>query len=275
MVVVAPAEPLRDSAAQLLASAARGGVSVLVGAGPTFSDDQSVGSVGLEPVLDAFGVTFLPLLVFERDAEAALPTGLGGEVFLATPTRHEITRGLTAGDEPRNRVLMQLSQALDPGQSASALLVTSPQAFGVSRAEALGEPGQRSSAVERERDGPFTVALAAELPAAAGGSARGARLVALGSPSPLLGLTWQDASLAATRRFVESSVAWLTQRPPLVQLPEKPARQVGMHLTEAALAELARYVMIYMPLTALALGGLIVYRRRWTPRGAARRQEGS
>jgi hypothetical protein len=52
------------------------------------------------------------------------------------------------------------------------------------------------------------------------------------------------------------------KRPPLVSLPPKPARQVGLRLTEASLSEVARYVLLYMPLTALLIGALSLYRRR-------------
>jgi hypothetical protein len=115
--------------------------------------------------------------------------------------------------------------------------------------------------VEHDSDGPFSVAFAAEL-GASGKDKRAGRLVLIGSASPLLGSTWQDATLAGTRRFVESAVSWLVSRPTLVSVPEKPGRQVELRFTEESLAEVVRYVLVYMPATALALGALILYRRR-------------
>ena len=84
----------------------------------------------------------------------------------------------------------------------------------------------------------------------------------IGSASLLLGATWQDSTLAGTRRFVEGAVSWLVSRPALVSLPDKPGRQVELRFTEESLSQVSRYVLMYMPATALALGGLILYRRR-------------
>jgi hypothetical protein len=125
----------------------------------------------------------------------------------------------------------------------------------------LAEGDVELDSLKHDSDGPFTVAFAAEL-GPHSKDKRAGRLVVIGSPSPLLGATWQDASLAGTRRFIESAVSWLVSRPALVSVPDKPGRQVELRFTEESLAEVVRYVLVYMPGTALALGALILYRRR-------------
>jgi hypothetical protein len=89
-----------------------------------------------------------------------------------------------------------------------------------------------------------------------------ARILVIGTPSILWPSTYLDPALLATRRFVENSVNWLVARPALVSVPEKQAKPAGLDLTEATLGEVQRYVLLYMPLVVLAIGALIVHRRR-------------
>ncbi len=269
VIVAAPAQIFSTVATARLVSAVRRGKNVLVSAGPSLNEDNRAVPSGLEPLFEVFGVRAQPHLIFERDPDAALPIGLGGEVFLATPKPHAITEGLLEGGEARLRVLMQLAASFEGTKPARELLTTSGKAFALESAAGLATTGLVIDAVEHDAEGPFVVAMASELEALAGPEKRGARLVVLGSAGPLLGSTWQDPTLAGTRRFIESAVSWLVSRPSLVSLGEKPERQVALHFTEQSLLEVARYILLYMPGTALALGLLILYRRRWT-RAAAR-----
>jgi len=141
------------------------------------------------------------------------------------------------------------------------LLGTSGHAFGVLNPARLAAGNVELDSVEHDSDGPFSIAYAAEL-GPSSKDKRAGRLVLIGSASPLLGTTWQDATLAGTRRFVESAVSWLASRPTLVSVPEKAGRQVELRFTEESLAQVVRYVLMYMPGTALALGALILFRRR-------------
>lgn len=276
IIVAAPRDSVSPAAVQRLMLAARRGKALFVSIGPNLGDDQRPAQSGLEPLFELFGLRAKPGLVFEREPDAVLPVGLGGEAFLAKPKPHAITQGLLHGDEARYRVLLQLAQALEPltrapsaGDSApsdpparlSPLLGTSDHAFGVSNAARLAEGNVELDSVEHDSEGPFNLAFAAEL-GVSSKDKRAGRLVLVGSASPLLGSTWQDATLAGTRRFVESAVSWLVSRPMLVSVPDKPGRQVELRFTEESLAEVVRYVLVYMPATALALGALILYRRR-------------
>lgn len=271
IVIAAPEQTFDAASVTRLIALARRGASLLVSLGPALDEENRAVTSGLEPLLASFGVEARGQLIFERDPDAVVPLGVGGEVYLANPKPHALTQGLMAGREPRFRVLLQLSQALEGKPPAKPLLVTSPRAFGVANAAFLATPGATLADIPHDSEGPFDVAMAAELESAgdtASGTraaSRGARLVAIGSSSPLLGHTWQDPTLAGTRRFVESAVAWLTSRPSLVSLPRKPGQRANLGFTESAMTEVARYVLLYMPMTALALGVLILYRRRGRP----------
>jgi hypothetical protein len=288
IVVAAPGEAFSAPATARLVAAARHGKSFLLAFGPNLDEENHTIPSGLEPLLDVFGVRASQQLIFERDPDLALPLGVGGEAFLASPKPHAITRGLVKNGEARQRVLVQLAEGLESVGAAAPLLVTSSRAFAVNNAAALATPGASLDGVQHSAEGPFVVGMAAELPRGASTTAHvasknaaapvraepeapPARLVALGSASPLLGTTFQDASLAGTRRFVESALSWVVARPTLVSLADKPERQVDLHFTEQALGQVSRYVLLYMPATALALGILVLFRRR---SGRASAEEG-
>jgi hypothetical protein len=262
LVIVAGARhAFSAAAAEHLRRAAADGVPLLIAAGPIVDEDGNVTPSGLEPVLARFGVRFEPGLVFEQDPKLALPVGVGGEAFFASPRPHALTQGLLRGLEPRYVVLLELSQAIAAREgTGQALLETSERAFLSQSARALTRAGVRVADLERDARGPFAVAMAAE--AAREGDGAPARLVVIGSASVLWTRSFDDAALTGTRRFVENALGWLVTRPALVSLPAKPSRQVGLRLTEAALSEVARYVLVYMPLTALLIGALSLYRRR-------------
>jgi ABC-type uncharacterized transport system len=277
IIVAAPRDSVSPAVAQKLVLAVRRGKSVLASIGPSLDEQQRPSSSGLEPLFEAFGLRAKPGLIFEREPDAVLPVGLGGEAFLASPAPHAITQGLMVGGEARYKVLLQLAQGFDRTDASAAaggvnappdapvrlnpLLTTSARAFGVLDAARLALGGVELDSLEHATEGPFTVAFAGEL-GLSSKDKRVGRLVVIGSASPLLGATWQDATLAGTRRFVESAVSWLVARPTLVSVPEKPGRQVELRFTEDSLSEVVRYVLVYMPGTALLLGALILYRRR-------------
>jgi hypothetical protein len=264
VLVVAPGEAFAASATARLLSAVRRGKNVLLASGPSLDEENHSVATGLEPLLEAFGVNAQQQLIFERDPALALPTGVGGEVFLASPKAHAITEGLLKAGEARYRVLMQLAHGFEAGNTGAPtpLLVTSERAFSVADTSALASDAVNIDELHHDADGPFTVGMASELPGSGNAERRAARLVVLGSASPLLGDTWQDPTLGGTRRFVESALSWLVSRPSLVSLAEKPEHRVDLRFTEESMTQVVRYVLLYMPGTALALGLLILYRRR-------------
>ncbi len=275
VIMAAPRDRVSPAAAQRLGALARHGKALLVSVGAALDEQSRAAESGLEPLFELFRLRLRPGLVFERDPDAVLPVGLGGEAFLATPKAHAITEGLLVGGEPRYRVLMQLAQPVElhevgprasdtepaPSVRTAPLLGTSEHSFTLLDATRLAAGGVDVDRLKHDAEGPFVLAMASELEAK-NKDKRPGRLVLIGSASPLLGATWQDSTLTGTRRFVESAVSWLASRPALVSLPDKPGRQVELRFTEESLSQVARYVLMYMPATALALGGLILYRRR-------------
>ena len=123
--------------------------------------------------------------------------------------------------------------------------------------------GGRLSPDDESSDGPFWVGVASELTQPEGAPAqRMGRLVVLGSSAPFLNNTMQDPTLVGAKRLVESGVSWLVSRPQLVSLPDKVERKASLPLTEAALSQVASYVLLYLPGVALLLGLLVFLRRR-------------
>jgi hypothetical protein len=68
--------------------------------------------------------------------------------------------------------------------------------------------------------------------------------------------------LLGARLLVENALAWVAARPAIVSVPQKPARTVGLSLTQESLGEILRYVLVYMPSTAALGGFVLLFRRR-------------
>jgi hypothetical protein len=113
--------------------------------------------------------------------------------------------------------------------------------------------------------------MAAELPRKAGAKASKEqhvpRMVVVGAVSVALGQSWQERVLRGGAIFTESALSWLAARPPIVDVPDKPAA-AGTRISEASLGEVLRYVTLYMP-GAVALLGLAVFLRRRSTEGRA------
>jgi hypothetical protein len=209
--------------------------------------------------------------VVERDPGAKLPDGVG-ERFFAQALPHALTAGIVRDGQPLFRVLMTVTQSLraTDGAAPAAILQTSAEAFSVTdiRPFLAGE-----AVVPRQRDarGPFLVGMAAELEQhRRKGAAHGARLVVFGTSSLAWGESFRDTGLMGNRLLVESAFSWLAAEPALVTVPEKPKIELDVALTEESLTSVWRYVIVYMPLTALFIGILVLYRRRSVERSSRR-----
>jgi hypothetical protein len=106
---------------------------------------------------------------------------------------------------------------------------------------------------------PLHVAIASENSAA--GGARPLRSVVVGSSSLAQNLTFRDPASYGSRVFVENAFAWVLDRPALVSVPEARPARAGVRISDDSLAQLLRYVLIYMPLFAAGLGALVLIRR--------------
>lgn len=263
VVVAGPEVPFAPSAAKRLVGHFDRGGSLLMLVNPMLDDSNRIRPTGLDPVTARGGISMSSDFILERDPELVLPQGLG-ETFFVTPKLHEITAGLTDGFDVRYRPLLTAAQSLKTTSAdspAKPLLVTSKEAYSVKDIRPFVEEGRAVEKRAGDASGPFTVAMAAER-GARSGKGHGPRMVVVGTTNVAFGLAWRDGTLLANRLFVESALAWLAAKPPIVSVPEKPSHAAGLSLTEDSLGEILRYVLLYMPCSALLLGGLLLFRRR-------------
>ncbi|HYP98539.1 MAG TPA: GldG family protein [Polyangiaceae bacterium] len=265
LVVAGPSVSVDDASAARVVTFVRGGGSAYLLVAPVLGEDKRVQHSGLEAVAKLIGVEFGQDFILETDAALRLPRG-AGEVFFATPQPHEVTRGLEReGVKIDSRVLVSGAQSLriSSNSPAKALLTSSDKALSVRDLGSLLDPNQKDDPLQRATRSAFTLAVAAELPKLPNSNAKyGPRVVIAGAANLLWGRNYNDSSLYGDRLFSENALSWLSSRPTLVSVPEKTEREVGLSLSEGTLAEVLRYVLIYMPGCAAALGAFVLIRRR-------------
>jgi hypothetical protein len=265
LVVAGPSVPIDESAAARVVTFIKEGGSAYLLVAPVLGEDKRVQRSGLEPVAQLLGVDFGQDFILETDPALRLPRG-AGEVFFATPQPHEVTRGLEReGVKIDSRVLVSGAQSLriSGNSPAKALLASSDRALSVRDLTTLLDPNRKDDPIERATRSSFTLAVAAELPKPAGSTAKyGPRVVLAGAANLVWGRNYSDSSLYGDRLFSENALSWLSARPTLVSVPEKTEHDVGLSLSEGTLAEVLRYVLIYMPGCAAALGTFVLLRRR-------------
>lgn len=272
--VAGPQTPWTEPQARALGAHLDGGGSVMILVNPILdAGNKRVLPSGLESVAQKGGIELRHDLVLEKDKSRRPPQGVG-ETFLGQAKAHAITQGLTDDKNPNVRLLFVLAQSLgklpDSAVQPSELITSSDQSFAVLDFLREEPPAEKRN---QDRGGPLAVAMAAELPKPAGSKApHGPRLVVVGSSTLTQGQNWQEPGLRAGAYFVESAVAWLTARPQIVDIPQKPAVVAGMRLDEKSQAEVRSYVTLYVP-TAVGLLGLAVFlRRRSTEKRADARE---
>lgn len=275
LAVVGPEAPYGADAAERVQSFVTGGGSALLLLGPLFGEDGRIAESGLERVTELAGVRLERTIVLETEPSRRLARG-AGEVFLATPVEHALTRGLVleGGKVELNAIVSESrSLALLPGGPAQILLKSSDQTIALDDVKRVLEPaGVPTDAPKAAR----ILAAAAELPKPSGSSAKyGPRVVIAGSSSYARSHSFRDPALVGNRLLVENALAWAAVRPAIVNVPEKPARSVGLALTEESLSEVLHYVLVYMPGAAALIGGLILYRRRAEEKNSRRNREGN
>jgi len=262
LAIVAPEQPYGADATERVKRYVTSGGSLVAFVGPTFGDDARVASSGLEPLFELGGARLERNVVLETEPSRRLPRG-AGEVFFATPVEHAATRGLVLeGGKAELSPLVSESRSLtlQSGGPARPLLKSSPEALAIDDVKAvLDGKGPPPDAPHAER----IVAAAAELPKPKDSPAKhGPRLVLAGFTNLARSRSFQDSALVGDRLLVENSIAWAAARPPIVSVPEKPARALGLALTEESLGEVLRYVLMYMPGSALVIGAFVLLRRR-------------
>jgi hypothetical protein len=277
LTIVGPEVPFSKEAAGRAVRYVQQGGSVAIFASARVGSEGVVKETGLEPIAALAGIELGHDIVLEADPSARLPRG-AGEVFFAEPRAHEITNGLVRDTKVDFRVLLSQAQSLTLGPTSSAkeLLLSSDQALAIADLSPLlaGKP-----IPEDKKPAIRVLGAAHELPKPGGSQEKhGPRLVVVGATNPPVNRSFRDAALIGDRLFAENALAWLSARPALVSVPRKSAHEVGLALTEDALGEVFRYVLIYMPAVSALLGVLLMLDRRKrekASREAARAREAS
>jgi hypothetical protein len=273
LIVAGPSENVPADDAARYAAYLDGGGTALIAVGPQpDSGDRGFVDLGLGGILGGFGITLDSDFVFEQDARLRSPRGRG-ETFAPTPRPHPVTQGLLRlaekGVAPVLTVVSSLSATGGGTAAVVPLLVTSDKAFGMVDFFAWAKTGTPPIPGPADKKGPLTVAYAAER-FVKDGTAEGkhqGKLVVVGSAGALEGANWETEELRGTAIFIESAVAWLTARPPILDIPQKPAFTAGLRVSDEWLASTFRYVALYMPLASMLLGIAVYLRRRGEKRG--------
>jgi hypothetical protein len=248
------------------------GGSALVAAGPQpDAGDRGYLDLGLGELLGVFGLRLDKDFVFELDPRLRSPRGRG-ETFAPTPRPHPVTQSLMRLAEKGVVPVLTVASSLSPTGAGTTVpvpvLVTSDRAFGMIDFFAWARTGTPPVPGADDKPGPLSIACAAELPTPPG-AAHGGRLVAVGSGGVLDPANWQSEDLRGTALFVEGAVAWLTSRPPILSIPQKPTFTAGLRVSDEWLAATFRYTVVFMPLAALLIGAAVYLRRRGERRGPA------
>jgi hypothetical protein len=279
-IVAAPQQPFTTEESSMLTSFVERGGNVLFLLNPIpDADKRRVTPSGLEPVMALFGVVPRGDLVIERDSSRRLPKG-SGEVFFGEPHPHPISQGLVDDPNATSKMLFVLAQSFGrvtdgptKGAIATEVVVTSKDSFAMGDFFSWHDDGTVPERKEGERQGPLTVVMASELPAAAPAgdpkenTGRSRRGVFIGSVSVAQGQAFAEPILRGGAILVESSVSWLSARPEMVDIPPKPSMPAGLRLTEEAVGQVRTYVTIYVPLAVALVGVAVFLRRRSTERG--------
>lgn len=276
VVVAGPGQRFSEADTKKLEAFVEQGGNVLVAAGPVPDQgDQRYLDLGLDPLLDRFGIALSRDFVFETDARLRAVRGYG-ETFLPIAKPHPITEGLIRAEQQGLGAVMTVASSLQKtGKGAAAvspLLETSEDAFGMVDFFTWAKNPSEPAPNDADHKGPLTVAFAAESPKRPGAE-RGARAVVIGSASPMMGENWQSDELRGTAIFVESAIAWLASAPAPLDIPNKPAFTAGLRMSEDSLASIFRYVVVFIPLAAVLTGIAVHLRRRATERRGTRKEK--
>ncbi len=265
LVIATPELEFGAEEARRIADYVRGGGSAALLLAPSLKEDQRVRGSGLDSVLGLAGLSLGRDLVLEADAALRLPQG-EGEIFFAGLRTHAITRGvLHEDDKLSSRVLIVQARSLSAGPGGNLLLESSERSLAIDDLAPLSDPGRRGELLQRAKSGSFGLAAAAELPKPDGSTAGyGPRMFVSGASNLAWNRNFQDPSLYGNRRLIENALSWVAARPSLLSVPEKPERELGVALTEESLGEVMRYVLLYMPGSAILLGAFVLLRRRST-----------
>jgi ABC-type uncharacterized transport system len=224
-------------------------------------------------VLEPFGIGLEDLLVIEGDPTLAF-SGSRGDAFVALPKTTPLTLGLVPTDDFRDVPKMVLDvvrplRRVTSGAVVTDLIATSSTSFAVNeeRASEIARAATREIP-ERggsDRSGPFVLAMSSEGVKPTKDANHGPRVVVVGSSYAFATSTFRaPGPLHGTAYFMGNAISWLSAKPALLDVPDKPSVGAGLRMSVEVEGEVRRYVLAYMPLTAVAFGVMVAVRRRST-----------
>lgn len=204
---------------------------------------------GLEPLAARYGIHYGERVVLD-------PHPMPGATPLLAFTLHE-----GWGDHPATASLvgqpvsLMTARELDLDAQATYLIQTSEQGWAEADIEGLQSGGVPRYEAEHDRMGPIVVAAAAER----GGS----RLIVIGSQDfALNALLREDVIYDHGRDLILNSVGWLAQRDALLGIRARQREHVKLVLLPAQVERMSLVCLVGLPGFAVALGILVLWRRR-------------
>ncbi len=259
IAIVGPEQPIPKRHEQILMNAWKQGANFFLLLDPLVDEEARLVPTGLEALTRAAGILQNGGFVLEQDPQWRLPRGIG-EVFVPLPKPHPITEGLhTQQHRTDTYVILVASQSLQVQEAAVPLLTSSSNATILDHLDQAG-----SKAKPQLGSGPHAVAAASRTTSTSnpGEPTQEARMVVAGTSNVAESASFRDPSLQGNRRFTLQALAWLTESSPLLSIEPRQPVPAGLHLTEESLAEVLRYVLVYMPITSLCAGIFVLLRRR-------------
>jgi hypothetical protein len=265
LVVAGPSERVpSEDAARYKAYLEKGGAAFFALGVREENADRGFVDSGLGEVLGGYGLALDQDLVFELDPRFRSARGRG-DIFAAAPRPHPVTQSLLKKAElgllPVLAAVSSVSATGSGNAAVTPLLATSDQAFGMVDFAAWAKRGAPALPSAADKRGPLHIAYAAERSGPPGEAHKG-RLVVIGSVAALDARTWRVEDTRGTAIFVESAIAWLSARPPILDIPQKPTFTAGLRVSDEWLQSTFRYVVVYLPLTSMLLGVAVYLRRR-------------
>jgi hypothetical protein len=249
-----------------------GGGNLLVAASPiTGTTETGMVPANLERALAPFGIALDDDLVIEEDPDLSFP-GAGGIQFVVQPKPHAVTAALVKGDNKKEmpRVVVHFTRSMrrvtEPGSAAATeLLATSNKAFGLTSIAGASEWKDAPQKKAGDLGGPLAIALASERSKTSPSAPHGARVVVVGTASPLTAAAFREPlPMRGSALFVESAISWLAAKPQVLDVPDRAAVPAGIRITDDDRGAIRRYVIFLMPGTVAILGICIALWRRRT-----------
>jgi hypothetical protein len=252
VAIIGPRQPLGEGLEEALIRASDEGLDFLLLLDPVVDADGALLPLGLRSLTEHFGIAQQGGFVLELDDASRLPRGIG-EAFLASPSPHPITASLhTDAYRSQKHFVANATQSFELSSGALPLLSTSENATSITDLSHLAGTEKAEAAGEK------VIAAISEHEGAKGDS----RMVVFGFSSLAESQNLRDPALPGNRDVLYASLAWLQGRPASLGIAPEPPRTTTLPLTEESLQQVLRYVLIYMPTTAVLLGLFVHMRRR-------------